>query len=161
MLDSGKSTERMRSQQMIPTTLSAAARMKYAEELPVILFINGKAFALANAPILPSIFIAPEKLPVRLPAISAQKTQLGLIVRSAPKMAIVKARTAVPTEWDWVTAMSPAAASANPTIEGNRRDHDRREERYIRSTSVPAMPCDVAPSKRGAIAYRAAWEFDR
>ena len=55
--------------------------------VPVLCCRNGNAFALTSAPMLPHMFMAPETLPVRAPAMSVQKTQLGLMVMSAPNIA--------------------------------------------------------------------------
>src|SRR5205809_1030915 len=104
---------------------SSAATPKYAEALPVTRSRYGKALALTKEPILPSIFIAPETLPAFLPATSAQNTQLGLIVMSAPNTARVKQSTAVSGAAARVTPSSPATASTKPVIPGSRRDHAR------------------------------------
>ena len=56
---------------------------KYADALPVKPCRYGKALALTKEPMFPIMFIDPDTLPAFLPAISAQKTQLGLIVMSA------------------------------------------------------------------------------
>src|SRR5439155_21580778 len=81
----------------------------------------------ADEPILPSIFIAPETLPRPCPATSAQNTQLGLIVMSAPNTASVKHSTAA-SGASASTANKPAAARPKPSIAGSRRDHARRGE---------------------------------
>src|SRR5205823_10077963 len=98
---------------------------KYAEALPVTPSRYGKALALTKEPILPSIFIAPETLPAFLPATSAQNTQLGLIVMSAPNTARVKESTAVSAVSARVTASRPATARPKPIIPGSRRDQAR------------------------------------
>lgn len=64
--------------------------------LPVTLCRYGNETPLTKAPKLPNMFIAAETLPAFLPAISAQKTQLGPTVMSTPKAASVKQTTAAP-----------------------------------------------------------------
>src|SRR5262245_61553598 len=98
------------------------------------------------------MFIEPVTAPERLPPMSMQNAQLGLMVISAPKAAAAKQAVAKATSGANGMAATPAAASRKPIIAGSRRDHARYLDRYIRSTTMPVTHCDVAPTSRGIIA---------
>ncbi len=121
--------ERIANQHKIPITLKAAAQKKYAAALPVAAARTGKALALTKEPRLPTIFMAPETLPAFLPAMSAQKTQLGLTVMSEPNTAKVKHAAAAIGVPAWVSARSPAVEMLKPRMGGILRDHTRYRER--------------------------------
>ena len=98
------------------------------------------------------MFIAAETLPALFPATSAQYDQLGLIVRSAPNVAAVNASAAPSGVSIPLTASTPPAAIAKPTIAGSLRDQARHLDAYKRSTTQPAVHCETAPTSSGVIA---------
>src|SRR5229473_5816417 len=70
----------------------------------------------------PIIFMAPERAPTCFPPMSAQTVQLGLRVRSTPKVAREKSSTKPLTEGTKAAARSARDASPNPHIAGSLRD---------------------------------------
>src|ERR1700733_10025578 len=90
--------------------------------LPVTPNKTGNRIALPKELMDPIIFMAPESAPTCFPPMSEQTVQLGLRVRSTPKVANAKNNKKPPTEGTKAAARTATNERPKPHIAGKGRD---------------------------------------